>query len=494
LKKSRFGIVDYSCLAAYLLALVLMGFYFSKREKTTEDFFLGGRRIPWWAAGLSLIGTGLSAITYIATPAKAFATNWVYLVMALLLPLGALAHMYIALPFFRRLNVTTAYEYLELRFNIIIRMIGSISFIVLQLGRMGVVLFLPAIALSAATGMNVYFCIIVMGLLCTVYTVLGGIEAVIWTDVIQVIVFYAGAIIMLVIIFFSLDDGITTFLDITQTDQKFHMINWSWDLTTTSLAVMIFACFASILVPMTDQAMIQRWLTTPSEKDSRKAILVGAVVNIPGVVLFFLIGAALYAFFKSQPQELNPVMLNDGIVPWFAAQHLPMGVAGLLIAAIFAASMSSMDSSMNSLATAIVTDFYRRFKDEVREVTCLRLARLLTVLFGIFGTGMALLFATTDIKSLVDLISKYNGLFGGGLAGIFLLGMLTNRSNTLGVIIGFLVSGFAVYYVEGHTSLSFFLYFVVGLFTCMIVGYVVSILTGGARDLPDGMSIHTLKK
>ena len=175
-----------------MLSLVVMGFYFSRREKGTDDFFLGGKRIPWWAAGLSIFGTQLSAITFMAIPAKAFATDWLYV----LLTVGILAVCPVIiicfLPFFRRLNVTSAYEYLELRFNLPVRLYGSASFLFFQLGRMSIVVLLPAIALSAVTGLNVYMCIIVMGVLCTLYTVLGGIEAVIWTDVIQVIVLMGG--------------------------------------------------------------------------------------------------------------------------------------------------------------------------------------------------------------------------------------------------------------------------------------------------------------
>lgn len=494
LKNSKFGILDYGCLTVYLVLLVLMGFYFSKREKSTDDFFLGGRRIPYWAAALSLIGTGLSAITYIATPAAAYASDWHRLVPPLLMPIGIFVQIYLMLPFFRRLNVTTAYEYLEYRFSIVIRIFASLSFIVLQLGRMGVVLFLPAIALSASTGMNVVMCILFMGVLCTIYTVLGGIEAVIWTDVIQVIIFYACAVMMLVIILMSLDGGVNEFINTGMEHSKFHIINPGWDLTTTSITVMVMATFANILLPMTDQTIIQRWLTTKDEKSARKAIAMGALIGIPSAVVFFLIGAALFVFYKDNPENLNPVLMTDGIVPWFAVQQLPPGVSGLLIAAIFAASMSSMDSSMNSLATAIVTDFYKRFRTNVSDHGCLILARWLTVVFGAFGTGMALLFASTDIKSLVDLISKYNGLFGGGLAGVFLLGMLTERTNVFGSIVGILVSGAVVYYVQAETAISFFLYFAVGLFACMITGYAASLLTGGKKVAPAGMTVYTLMK
>ena len=193
--RPAFGAVNYTVLVVYLLVLAGMGVYFARREKTTEDFFLGGRRVPWWAAGISIFGTQLSAITFMAIPAKSFATDWVYFLVNLGIVLMAPVVVFAYLPFFRRLNVTTAYEYLEHRFNLPIRLFGAASFVVFQLGRMGIVLLLPALALAAVTGMDVRACIVVMGVLCTLYTVLGGIEAVIWTDVLQVVVLFGGALV-----------------------------------------------------------------------------------------------------------------------------------------------------------------------------------------------------------------------------------------------------------------------------------------------------------
>jgi SSS family solute:Na+ symporter len=187
------GWPNWVVLGGYLAVLVGVGIYFAKREKSTEDFFLAGRRIPWWAAGLSIFGTQLSAITYLAMPARAYATDWSLLPLNIGILLIAPIVIYIYLPLFRSLNVTTAYEYLEKRFHVSIRVLGSLSFVAFQLGRMGIVILLPALALSAVTGANVYLCIALIGLLSTVYTALGGMEAVIWTDVLQAVVLIGGA-------------------------------------------------------------------------------------------------------------------------------------------------------------------------------------------------------------------------------------------------------------------------------------------------------------
>lgn len=495
LKKSRFGVIDYSFLIAYFLGLVVLGVYFSKKEKTTQDYFLGGRQVPWWAVGLSIIGTGLSAATYISTPAKVYSTDWVYFLLRLSLPIVIIVQMYLLLPFFRRLFVTTTYEYLEMRFNILVRLFGSLTFIIVQLGRMGIVLYLPAIALSAATGLNVYFCILSMGLLCTVYTVLGGIEAVIWTDVLQVIVFYAGAFIILIITVLSLDDGISQFIEICSTQNNFNWVNKGWDVRTSSLFVIILASFTSMVIPTAsgDQVEVQRWLTTKDEKSARKALAIGAIISLPASFLFFYIGSAIFAYYHARPEELNPVLITDGIVPWFVVQNLPIGISGFIIAAIFSASMSSMDSSMNSLATSIVID-YRRFKETITDHEGLKLARWLTIIFGVFGTAMAFIFTTTNIPSLIDLMSIYHGLFGGSLIGVFWLGMFTNRANGIGTCIGIIASAIAIFFIQRYTPLHFFIYGLVSSGTCIVVGYLASVATGGNKNLADGFTIFTLPK
>lgn len=494
LKKSRFGAVDYSILIAYLLALVVMGFYFSKREKTTDNYFLGGRRVPWWAVGLSIIGTSLSALTYISTPAKVYATDWVYFLRNMSVPLVMVVQMYILLPFFRRLFVTTTYEYLEMRFNVLVRLFGSLTFVVAQLGRMGIVLYLPAIALSAVTGINIYFCILSMGILCTAYTVLGGIEAVIWTDVLQVIVFFTGAIVIVAVAVSSLDGGITQLFEIGNAHDNFNWANKGWDLRTTSLFVIILSGLHMVMIPeASDQVTVQRWLTTKDEKSARRAIGIGAIIIIPINFLFFYIGSSVFAYFQTRPEELNPVLMTDGIIPWFVVQNLPMRISGFVIAAIFSASMSSMDSSINSLATSIVTDL-RRFNKNISDHHYLNLARWLTVLFGTFGTVMALIFTTTDIPSLIDLMAIYIGLSGGALIGVYWLGMFTNRANGVGTFIGILTSAVAMFYTERYTSLHFFMYPIIGSVACIIVGYLASVATGGNKNLPVGFTIFTLPK
>jgi len=217
----RLGALDYGVMAAYFVVLILMGFYFSKREKTTDDFFLGGRRVPWWAAGLSIYGTLLSAITFLSVPAASYAGDWRFYVGTMSMVVLAPIVVYVYLPFFRRTNITTAYEYLEKRFNVAVRMFGSLAFILFQLGRVGIVILLPALALKATTGINVYVAILTMGILCTAYTFLGGIEAVIWTDVLQVIILLGGALLSLILIVTAVDGGFSAVIQTGMEGDKF---------------------------------------------------------------------------------------------------------------------------------------------------------------------------------------------------------------------------------------------------------------------------------
>ncbi|MHC4296279.1 MAG: sodium:solute symporter family protein [Planctomycetota bacterium] len=431
--RSGFGWLDYLTWGVYLVVILCIGLYFAKREKGTDDFFFGGKRVCWWAAGISIFGTQLSAITFMAIPAKVYATDWVYILAQATIIMVAPIVVFFYLPFFRRLNISTAYEYLEMRFNVALRLLGGIAFCLMQLGRMGIVLFLPAVALATVTDFNVYTCILVMGIFCTIYTVMGGIEAVIWTDVIQVFVLMGGALLCVIVIALKVDGGLAGIVDLGRQAEKFRAVNLTWDYTAAAVWVVVLGNLLSNLVPYSaDQTVIQRYLTTPTEKQAARAIWTNAVLTVPAALIFFFLGTALYAFYRTQPQNLNPTVNTDAILPWFVVRELPIGIAGVVLAAIFAAAMSSLDSSMNSMATVLVTDFYHRFKPGSSDHTRLKLARIITVVLGVFGTGCALLMATYPIKSLWDFFLAMLGLLGGGLAGLFILGIFTRRANSTG--------------------------------------------------------------
>ncbi|MEM7264023.1 MAG: sodium:solute symporter, partial [Planctomycetota bacterium] len=486
------GTVSVVVLVGYLLALVAMGFYFSRRERTTDDFFLGGRRVPWWAAGLSIFGTQLSAITFLAIPAKTYATDWLYFIQNLGIVAVAPLVVWICLPFYRRLDVTSVYEYLEHRFHVAHRLFGAASFVLFQLARMGIVLYLPALALAAVTGLDIVWCIVAMGVLCTLYTVLGGIEAVIWTDVLQVGVLLGGAATALVVVLTGVDGGFETVRETAAAHEKFRWVDARWDWTGPAIGVILLGAVFNNLVPYAgDQAVVQRYLTTADEKQAARAVWTGALMAIPASLLFFFVGTALFVFYSVHPERLNPVGANDQIFAWFIARELPVGVAGLVIAGVFAAAMSSLDSSMNSIAAVLTSDVYRRFGAPRSDAHYLRFARGITLILGAVGTLTALWLAGADVKSLWDVFLGAIGLLGGTMSGLLILGMISTRANSPGAAIGAFASLAALVAAKWVTELSGLLYAAIGMVTCIVVGYLASLLVPGRVRELTGLTLFT---
>ncbi len=476
-KESRhLGFIDVVVIALYFLILSWMGWFFSKRQKNTNDYFKGGGRVPWWAAGLSIFGTALSAITFMAIPAKTFATDWSYFMLNMTIFMVAPIIVFVFIPFYRKMNITTAYEYLEARFNIVVRLIGSLSFILFQVGRMGVVMFLPSIALNVVTGIDIFVCIGLMGIISLIYTMMGGIEAVIWTDVMQVIVLLGGAILSLVLIIIAVDGGFVTIVETAVENHKFNLVDVTWSLKQPTVWVMLLGgIFANITTYGTDQTMVQRYLTTKSENAAKQSVWTNAILVIPATLIFFFVGTALFVFYKSFPSELNPTFSNnDAIFPWYIASQLPAGISGLLIAGIFAAAMSSLSSSMNSAATAYSTDIHFRFNWS-NNVGGLRVARIATLVIGLVGILFALMMATMDVKSLWDEFQKILGLVIGSLGGVFLLGILSKRANSAGALIGIACSIGVQVLVAIHEPVHLIAYAATGVVSCFFAGYLASL-------------------
>ncbi len=480
LERKSFGVLNFAVMGSYFVLLLGVGFYFTKNESTSEDFFLAGRRIPWWAAGLSLLATQVSSIGFLAIPAKSFATNWTYFagVLTWFIIVPVVTRVFI--PFFRTLNVTSAYEYLELRFNYASRLVAAVAFCCLQLGRMGVVLLLPAIALAAVTGLSTIHCVVIMGVVATIYTVAGGMEAVVWTDVMQAIVLMGGAVVCVAAVVAETPGGWTQLWQVASSDNKLLLANLSFDPTQAVLWVILVGNVLTRFSGLTaDQTVVQRYLTTKDEATARRALWLDVAVSIPWAILAFSMGTALYVFYKANPTFLDPTIATDGIVPLFIAQQLPVGVAGLVVAAVFAAAMSSLDSSMHSVATVYVTDIHNRFRSVANSRHQLLLARVTTGLLGVFGTMMATYMASTGAISLWDTFLMLVGTVAGVLAGLFLLGMFTTRTHGVGALLGALVGAIAMYFVKYHTSINLFLYPLVGIGSCFVTGYLASLLIPG---------------
>ncbi len=483
--KEGFSLADIIVIILYFAALLGIGIFFSKRQKNANDYFKGGERIPWWAAGLSLFGTALSAITFMAIPAKAFSTDWSYMLFNVGIVLVAPIIMFIFIPFFRKLDITTAYQYLEIRFNSLIRVICSLAFIIFQVGRMGVVLFLPAIAINIVTGFNIFLCIALMGVFSILYTRMGGIEAVVWTDALQVVILLGGAIFAIFHIVAQIPGGWSETMTIAIDCSKLNLGDCSFDFTNPTVwTVLIATCFTNLTMYGTDQSMVQRYLTTSSKKAAQKSVLTNALLTIPATIIFFFIGTVLFVFYKTYPTELSPAMENvDAVFPYYIYTKLPKGLIGLLISGIFAAAMSTLSGSMNSAATAFEVDIRPKLfpkstaastgtDDKKRE---LKRAKRTTMIIGVLSLLFAFLMATWDINSLWDEFNTILGLILGSMGGLFFLGMVTKRANAKGALIGMIVSIIVQALVARYTPVYLLLYTTVGFVTCFVVGYVASL-------------------
>lgn len=494
----HFGLVDFSTLGLYLSAMIGIGVFFSFRNKNTDDFCRGGQRVPWFVAGMSIFATMLSSITFMAIPAKSYATDWVYFLVNMAVIAITPLVVFLFLPFFRKIDATSAYEYLEMRFNRFARLFASGSFVLFQIGRMAVVLYLPALALAAITPMSEKQSILLMGGLSIVYCALGGLEAVVWTDTIQSFVLLGGALLSIALITMQVDGGVAGALATAAAHDKFHLVNFDFSArsyATTALWVVALGGLAQSLVPYSsDMAVVQRYMAVSDIGRAKKAIWTNAIAVVPASLLFFGVGTALFVFYRQYPERLDPTFKTDAIFPLFIARELPAGIAGLVVAGIFAAAQSTISTSMNSISTALVADFARPLRWMRTERAYLLLARFLTVLMGTVGTLLALNFASSNIKSLWDQFMMILGLFGGSMCGLFCLGIFTTRANGPGAVIGALAGAAGLFMVQRHTNVHLLLYAFVGVSICIIAGYLCSFAFRPVKQSIEGLTIYTLRQ
>jgi SSS family transporter len=491
-QKSKFGVIDYTTLVLYLVMLAFISYHFSRKKKASGDYLLGSKNIPFWVAGISIMATQVSAIGFMSIPAKAYAVNWAYFagVFTWFIAVPVVTRAYI--PFIRKLNVASAYHYLEQRFDANARLFAACVFTFFQLARMGLVLYLPALALAAVTPLDTITCILIMGVLSTVYTVVGGIEAVIWIEVAQAVLLFGGAIVCIILAVVGFNGGIADFFSFGIADSKFSLGQADWGFTSSTLVVILIGNIFIRLGNLTsDQAVVQRYMTTSSLKQAQRSVWADVAVSIPWAIVIYSLGTALYVFYKQHPDQLNPSVATDGILPMFIAQQAPAGLSGLIIAAIFAASMSTLEGSIHSVATIFTTDFYSRFKKDLTQKQITRVAKITTVVLGAFATGISLVLIFLDINSILDVFQEITGLFIGASTALFLLGIFTRKANARGVLIGAFSSGLILYFIKMLTPLNFWLYSAVGFISCYIIGYLASCILPGKRGL-QGLTYYTI--
>jgi len=436
--RRKFGTANHAVLAIYLVAMLGIGYVASRRIKGARSFFIANGKLNYVLVGLSLLGTYLSALTVMGLPGMSYGKhNWTYVVQLPFLILTAVVITRVVLPRYREAGVISVYEYLEQRIHLSARIIASISFIIFSIARMGLVLYLPALAFSTVAGVPLPVCILVMGVIITLYTVLGGIEAVVWTDAIQVVIFVVGAILTLGYIFS--DIGVERFLEIGMAHNKFRIIKPSLNFgEIVTLWLILETIFQTIRIYGTQQDMTQRYMTTESTVKANRSVWIAIIAYIPLGFIFYFIGTALFAFYQANPDATLPGKA-DPIYAHFIVSNLPPGVAGLLIAAIFAAAMSSIDSLMNSSSTVCIEDFFKRFGRTRRSgAYYLSWARLLTILWGVLAVGMSLLCMRIQYVQVVW--GKVMGIATNGMLGLMALAFLPFRINKWAAIAGFATS------------------------------------------------------
>jgi len=438
--------LDIAALAAYLLLITGIGFYFSRRNTNTEEYFVGGRSFSGWVIGLSLVGTSISSITFLAYPGDAFKTSWIRFVPNLMLPIAILFAAYFFLPFFRRGKITSAYEYLEDRFGPSIRVYGAVAFIIAQIVRVSMILFLLSLVIQELTGLSATTCILIGGIVVAVYTIVGGIDAVIWTDVMQTIVLVLGGALCLWVIIDALPGGLGQIFDVANEFNKLsfsvlengnlNAVGWEIRFDEKTISMMLFIGLIAWLTEYSsNQNTIQRYCASKSTSEARKAMFIAVLSSLPIWAFYMFLGTALFVFFQQFPANAPQEMLDgtraaEQILPYFISNHLPAGVAGLVIASALAAAMSSLDSSINAISTVSVVDIYRRhIKPDQDDRHYLKAAWIIAAFSAMLMIGGAIYLANAETKTLQDTATVLTSVLGGGLLGLYLIGFFTQHGD-----------------------------------------------------------------
>jgi len=464
----HFYSLDWLVLVLYFVGVVAIGLYFRGGSLSSENFTTGGRSLPGWLCGLSIFATYLSSISYLALPGKSFVDNWNPFVFSLALPFAAWIAVRNFIPLYRNGNDVSAYALLERRFGVWARAYASGFYLLYQIARIGVVLYLMALPMAVIFGWNIRTIIVFTGIVVTVYSMVGGIVAVIWADAIQAVVLLLGAVIALGVILYGMPEGPGQVFEMAKQDHKFSLGSYDpWTISQPTVWLLLaYGFFENLKNFGIDQSYIQRYIASRSDAEARRAVWLSAGLYVPVSALFFFIGTSLFAFYQAHPSDIDEVKrivarqrlmqagavtvdeqqvasmaltltdrdIGDRVFPHFIAAHLPQGLTGLLIAAIFAAAMSTVSTSLNSSATLVMSDFYKRFvSPDAHERSLMRVLHGATILWGIFGTGMAIALVRLT-ESALDIWWTLSSVLGSGIIGLFLLGLLCQRTGNKAAI------------------------------------------------------------
>ena len=434
-------VLDIAIIATYLLTLIAIGLRVSRGQTTTDTYFVADRSVPGWAAGLSLLATIITSVTFIAYPGAAYAGDWTLLVPGILFVAVIAAIGPVVVPFFRHVVTMSVYEYFGNRFGQSVRMYASFAFATGHFAKMGFVFYLLALSVSGITGWPIAAIIVTLGLITVFYTFIGGLEAVIWTDVVQGFLLWVGVAVTIVLLLTSHQTKPSAMLHLIAANHKMDLGGLSFNLAKPTFWTMaIYGLFFYLQKYTADQTVVQRYLAARTDRSAIRGMALGASLCLPIWTAFMLIGSLLWAFYRLTGQALPAVITRpDQVFPHYMVTQMPLGVAGLFLAALFGAAMSMLASDLNCLGLILVEDFYGFFHPASTDRERLRFGKLSIIACGCLAIGVALRLSTTQGSALA-LYYTATAIVAGGLAGLFLLAFLSRRAGRTAAVAGIVVN------------------------------------------------------
>ncbi len=469
--------IDIAIFLLFAAGTLAFGLSFAKKNKNVSDYTKGGGNIPGLVVGMSIFATYVSSISFLGLPGNAYSGSWNAFVFSLSIPVASILAAKYFVPFYRNISSISAYSFLEERFGYWARAYAAVCYLLTQVARIGSVLFLLALSLHFMLGWSVASIIVVTGLGVVLYSVVGGMKAVIWTDAIQGTILIVGALACVVLLFVDLPGGFTQFIEVGKVHDKFTLGPFGGRLDIPTFWVTLFyGIFINLQNYGIDQNYIQRYKSARDDKGARFSALFGGLIYVPVSFLFFLIGTALFVYYQAQPELLPSDITGDQVFPYFIANVLPVGFTGLLIAAIFSAGMSTVSTSINSGATIVLTDFVERGNKRLTERKKMTVLYLTSLLFGIMGIGVGL--AMMSAKSALDAWWSMASIFSGGMLGLFLLGYLSRKAKNLAAVIGVVLGLLLIFWMSlsGQTMFHNYLAIVFGTILIFGTGFLLGVV------------------
>lgn len=478
-----FTTIDFVILVLYLAVVLIAGLKFSKKEMQGKEFFKGDGTIPWWVTSVSIFATLLSPISFLSLVGNSYSGTWILWFAQLGMFIAVPLTIRYFLPVYSRLKIDTAYHYLEIRYKDKgLRILGSIMFIIYQIGRMSIIMYLPSMVLAQLTGINVNILIAVMGIIAIIYSYTGGLKSVLWTDFIQGCVLIAGIIFSLIFLFLTIDGGAGTVFSALTEGNKFLApteVIFDANLLKTSLFVIIVGAglntFSSYI---SSQDIVQRFTTTTDIKELKKMTYGNLILSLSVATIFYLIGTAIYVFYNQNPSLLQTAQ-QDQIFASYIAFQLPVGITGILLAAIYAAAQSTLSTGLNSVATSWTLDIQKYITKGLSMKKQTKIAQYISLGVGIVSIVVSMILANGEIKSAYEWFNGFMGLVLGVLAGIFILGIFFKKATKTGAYAGFIASAIAVIVCKygGIFEVSTWSYGIVSITVSIVIGYAVSLMT-----------------